>query len=55
MMGSEKGLGVYLIYAQSSYNSNKVLACTLLIICTTLLIRSIVDKVKSYFVYWKYE
>ena len=55
MMGSENGLGVYLIYAQSSYNSDKVLACTLLIICMTLLIRTSVDKLKNDFVNWKQE
>jgi putative hydroxymethylpyrimidine transport system permease protein len=53
LIGSEAGLGVYLLRAQTSYRVDKVMACVLVIVVFSLLSTWIVDFLQKKVVFWE--
>lgn len=52
LIGSENGLGVYLIRAQTSYRTDRVMAAILVIISISLLNTAVVDAMRKRVVFW---
>ena len=52
LIGSEKGLGVYLLRAQNSYRTDRVVAAVALIVAISLATTWSVDKIRSKVVFW---
>jgi putative hydroxymethylpyrimidine transport system permease protein len=53
LIGSEAGLGVYLLRAQSSYRIDKVLCCVLIVVVFSLLTTWLVELLRRRIVFWE--
>jgi putative hydroxymethylpyrimidine transport system permease protein len=54
LIGSESGLGVYLIRAQTSYRTERVFAAVVVIVVTSLLTTKLIDAIRKKFVFWEH-
>ena len=52
LMGSEGGLGVYLLRAQNTYRTERVFAVAILIVVITILSSKCVDLMSQKFIFW---
>lgn len=55
LIGSEKGLGVYIIRAQNSYRIDKVLAAVLIVVAASLVTAALTARLQHKIVFWKTE
>jgi putative hydroxymethylpyrimidine transport system permease protein len=53
LMGSESGLGIYLLRSQATYRTDKVIAAVLVIIFVSIISTSIVSLIRDKIVFWK--
>lgn len=52
LIGSESGLGVYMTRAQSSYRTDRVVACCAVIVAASLALSFVVNYAEKRFVFW---
>ena len=52
LIGSEKGLGVYLLRAQNSYRTDRVVAGVVIIVVVSLVVTWCVDRARNKIVFW---
>ena len=52
-LGGSAGLGVYLVWAKSSYALDKVFACTILVVLFSLLFVGLISILKKVFIKWR--
>jgi putative hydroxymethylpyrimidine transport system permease protein len=53
LIGSEAGLGVYIVRAQATYRTDRVMAAVILVVIASLLSTRIVDIVRARVVFWR--
>jgi putative hydroxymethylpyrimidine transport system permease protein len=53
LIGSEKGLGIYLIRAQSSYRTEAVIAVVLIMVMVSMLSTLVLDLLEKRFIFWQ--
>lgn len=53
LMGSEEGLGIYLLHSQTTYRTDKVIASVLIIIFISVTSTSLVSLIKRKVIFWK--
>jgi putative hydroxymethylpyrimidine transport system permease protein len=53
LIGSESGLGVYIVRAQSSYRLDRVMAAVIVIVAASLISAACVDAVRRRLVFWE--
>lgn len=52
LIGSESGLGIYVLRSQSAYHTDKVMAAVILIVVMSILFAKVVDFLKMRVVFW---
>lgn len=53
LMGSESGLGIYLLRSQATYRTDKVIAAVIIIIIISIISTSIVSLIRKKIIFWK--